>query len=1227
MLFGTGLSVESSSSSSTSTTTTTTIPVVATTATNSNVTYHGNAYHHQSSQPFLKSSSASSTSSFHPAALVTSMLHQAAAATSANSSAQSDLIQSFNYHHHHPHHPQHGLHHTIDTIAVAHTAPNVRMDSNGIETTKTGSTSMSNHHHMQSSRMNDDQSPSNNLSQGTTTSNGPPNEVRNVMLYGIPIVSLVMDGQERLCLAQISNTLLKNFSYNEIHNRRVALGITCVQCTPVQLELLRRAGAMPVSSRRCGMITKREAERLCKSFLAEAEPPKLPDTFAFDVYHSCAWGCRGNFTPSRYNSSRAKCIKCVYCGLFFSPNKFIFHSHRLPNSKYVQPDAANFNSWRRHIRLVSSPEPPEHVSYAWEDVKAMFNGGSRKRAMSSTLNSFTKNQENNSKSNMAEKMSTAASSASIGKYSKYVDDNNSGLDDSDECCSLNDDSMNSPVKKTRLMSNESSSNEEASSSTNNNTNATNNSDHEMDQNACNQTQFLHHPIMHPHATNYHATYISPQQQQSNNKIGMFENHLKKAFEVSTLIGKNVHETGKSSPTNKLINGIESAATIDTKNVDLLMAQSSMLPIDSYIETNNNNNNSSSKANIKQTAQPIVPSHHFAYLSHHNNHDPSSLHYNGLFGNVMTSNGGNNPLASRIPLPESRIGATHPALLSTLLGSMPTGNGQSDQFLTTATNGVQVHNDFRQNLAEFMWSMAKASSNGSIVAPPPTPHQSQQQPASTPAPPPPPPPPYNLLWHSGHNQPATISAHSSSSTSSTPNNISPSQTNGINESSSINETITNGNLFGFKSNNANDDLRKALLLNSNLLQQQQQQQRNVNLSQFASTMHHNSAMPFLPNLIGKLKSEQLKSEYKQYECYTGHNLRFIPNGMTVGGTEVASNFLLTKDGAEFDNGSSGRKTPEFSTTSNTIPTPTPFFPFRSPFINATTTGTSLDRFSSEMLAARSQFLFDAYQNASVIPNGRSLFHSNMFSEKNKFEESNESINESNNRTIDVIGDDSDNQTSSSSTFKSMYPFIYSTTKSSRKSPNSKYVRRNPKKQFLDSTEHKRKTSSSINNVQQKGKMITKKKSDDNLIVIEQVELDIMSKRNNKIISNQSEEQSARNRIDCEESREVNRPISNNSIDEMDEPDDEAVDHDQQSRESSKSSSPFEQQHQYIRGQSRSPSNSYHSQQFVQQSYGSTSPSSSSPSNTKTMFMFNNNNENSNHSRTSPNNNSQMIQLTS
>ena len=92
--------------------------------------------------------------------------------------------------------------------------------------------------------------------------------------------------------------------------------------------------------------------------------------------------------PARYNSSRAKCIKCRLCGVFFSPNKvrqpdstqpsviqkslslfkFVFHAHRVGDAdRYVQPDAANFNSWRRHIRLLG--EPPDEIVFAWEDVK------------------------------------------------------------------------------------------------------------------------------------------------------------------------------------------------------------------------------------------------------------------------------------------------------------------------------------------------------------------------------------------------------------------------------------------------------------------------------------------------------------------------------------------------------------------------------------------------------------------------------------------------------------------------------------------------------------------------------------------------------------------------------------------------------------------------------------------------------------------------------------------
>jgi hypothetical protein len=162
---------------------------------------------------------------------------------------------------------------------------------------------------------------------------------------------------------------------------------------------------MPSSSRRCGMITRREAERLVNSFLESTKPLNLPENFVFEVYHHCAWGCRGLFIPIRYNSSRAKCIRlekylsifkslfyihwkfrCSFCDSFLSPNKFIFHSHRLPSVSYIQPDSPNFNAWRRHLRL-HNPSQSEDLRDAWEDVKAMFNGGNRKRSSSTTTSS------------------------------------------------------------------------------------------------------------------------------------------------------------------------------------------------------------------------------------------------------------------------------------------------------------------------------------------------------------------------------------------------------------------------------------------------------------------------------------------------------------------------------------------------------------------------------------------------------------------------------------------------------------------------------------------------------------------------------------------------------------------------------------------------------------------------------------------------------------------------
>lgn len=84
--------------------------------------------------------------------------------------------------------------------------------------------------------------------------------------------------------------------------------------------------AMPTTSRRCGMITVREAERLVKSFVEGAAPARLPDGLVFGVAHECGWGCSGLFVPARYNSSRAKCVRCECCAEYFSPNKARSHT-------------------------------------------------------------------------------------------------------------------------------------------------------------------------------------------------------------------------------------------------------------------------------------------------------------------------------------------------------------------------------------------------------------------------------------------------------------------------------------------------------------------------------------------------------------------------------------------------------------------------------------------------------------------------------------------------------------------------------------------------------------------------------------------------------------------------------------------------------------------------------------------------------------------------------------
>ena len=64
----------------------------------------------------------------------------------------------------------------------------------------------------------------------------PQQSIKTTILNDTPIATLTVDDIDMLCLAQISSTILEKFSYNEIHNRRVALSISTKPCTANQVS-------------------------------------------------------------------------------------------------------------------------------------------------------------------------------------------------------------------------------------------------------------------------------------------------------------------------------------------------------------------------------------------------------------------------------------------------------------------------------------------------------------------------------------------------------------------------------------------------------------------------------------------------------------------------------------------------------------------------------------------------------------------------------------------------------------------------------------------------------------------------------------------------------------------------------------------------------------------------------------------------------------------------------
>lgn len=216
------------------------------------------------------------------------------------------------------------------------------------------------------------------------------------------ISCFVVGGEKRLCLPQILNTVLRDFSLQQINSVCDDLHIYCSRCTADQLEILKVMGILPFSAPSCGLITKTDSERLCNALIyGGTYPPHSKKELygsieleltekSFKIYHECFGKCKGLLVPELYTNPNAPCIQCMDCRLMYPTQKFVVHSHKSLENRTCHWgfDSAN---WRAYVLLspdYTGKEEKARLEQLLDDIKEKFDFANKYKRKASRVSQF-----------------------------------------------------------------------------------------------------------------------------------------------------------------------------------------------------------------------------------------------------------------------------------------------------------------------------------------------------------------------------------------------------------------------------------------------------------------------------------------------------------------------------------------------------------------------------------------------------------------------------------------------------------------------------------------------------------------------------------------------------------------------------------------------------------------------------------------------------------------------
>ena len=281
--------------------------------------------------------------------------HSGSGRSSDGSSHHRDRDRDRHHHHHHHHHHKRAKYFSSLTPSNSNGASSNRASSLGgsrdSSSQKTNQSNSSNNSFLKCIQADTDTSP-----------------LMETSLHGERISCFIVGGERRLCLHDILNTILRDFSVQQINSACQKLQIACLESSPKQLEILKKLHLLPAGAPNCGLLTQTNSERLCAYLMdsvlsAPGPPPPVssPDgnnssnsnkKASIKIFHECFGRTYGHLYLHMYSKSDSPCVECDTCRKMYTPKNFVCHSHKYESyTRHWGFDSAN---WRSYLHLVNN---------------------------------------------------------------------------------------------------------------------------------------------------------------------------------------------------------------------------------------------------------------------------------------------------------------------------------------------------------------------------------------------------------------------------------------------------------------------------------------------------------------------------------------------------------------------------------------------------------------------------------------------------------------------------------------------------------------------------------------------------------------------------------------------------------------------------------------------------------------------------------------------------------